>query len=250
MRLTVLTLFPEMIQTVLSGSITGRAMNNGLFELETIQIREYAVNQYGKVDDYCFGGGTGMLMMAEPVWQAWLKACEYPAQKRRTVYLSPKGQVFNQQKAAELTGYDQLVLLCGHYEGIDQRVLDKMVDEEISIGDYVLTGGELAACVVMDALLRLVPGVLPNEEAYSRESHMAGLLEYPQYTRPADWRGQTAPAVLLSGHQAKIDEWQRLESLRLTLLQRPDLFNKLHLDAATWDALQQHCKKRAEDKMG
>jgi tRNA (guanine37-N1)-methyltransferase len=244
MRLSVLTLFPEIIQAGLGGSITGRALQGGLFDLETIQIRDFAVNRYGKVDDYCFGGGTGMLMMAEPVWQAWQKACSTPAASRRTIYLSPKGRVFNQKMAAELAQVDHLIFLCGHYEGIDQRVLDRIVDEEISIGDYVLTGGELAACVVIDALLRLVPGVLPNEEAYSRESHMGGLLEYPQYTRPAQWQGEAVPPVLLSGHQARIESWQKLESLRLTMELRPDLFAGLQLDAAIWAALLQHCRQR------
>ncbi len=234
MLISVLTLFPELIRQVTGSSITGRAMQSGLYELETVQIRDYAVNHYGKVDDYCFGGGTGMLMMAEPVWQAWQKACRPELTRRRTIYLSPKGQVFNQAKAAELAGLDQLILLCGHYEGIDQRVLDEVVDEELSIGDYVLTGGELAACVVIDALLRLIPGVLPNEEAFSRESHMDGLLEYPQYTRPAEWHGQRVPDVLLSGHQANIDRWQRLQSLRETLQRRPDLFDRQKLSAEEW----------------
>jgi tRNA (guanine37-N1)-methyltransferase len=243
MRISVLTLFPEIIQANLSSSIIGRALQEGLFELEVIQIREFSVNSYGKVDDYCYGGGTGMLLMAEPVWQAWQTACRFSG-GRRTIYLSPKGQVFNQAKAAELIQYDHLILVCGHYEGIDQRVLDRIVDEEISLGDYVLTGGELAACVVADALLRLVPGVLPNEEAYGRESHAEGLLEYPQYTRPSCWQGQSVPEVLLSGHQSKIDEWQHLESLRLTLMNRPDLFNRQKLDAATWRSLLRHCQER------
>jgi tRNA (guanine37-N1)-methyltransferase len=240
MRISVLTLFPEIIQTSVSGSITGKALQNGLFEYESIQIRDFAVNRYGKVDDYCFGGGTGMLMMAEPIWLAWNKACSWEAKSRRTIYLSPKGKVFNQRKAMELSSFDHLVFLCGHYEGVDQRVLDKIVDEEISLGDYVLSGGELAACVVIDALLRLVPGVLPNEQAYSKESHMDGLLEYPQFTRPADWRGCKVPPVLLSGHKARIDEWQKLESLRQTMLHRPDLFNRLQIDAATWESFLKH----------
>jgi len=234
MLISVLTLFPEIIRQVTGSSITGRALTAGRYELETIQIRDFAVNHYGKVDDYCFGGGTGMLMMAEPVWQAWQKACRPQLENRKTIYLSPKGQVFNQAKAMELAALDQVIFLCGHYEGIDQRVLDEIVDEELSIGDYVLTGGELAACVVIDALLRLIPGVLPNEEAYSRESHMAGLLEHPQYTRPAEWHGKKAPDVLLSGHQANIEAWQRMASLKETLLRRPDLFARQHLPASEW----------------
>lgn len=237
MRISVLTLFPEMIRQSVGSSMTGRALQNGIFELDTVQIRDFAVNHYGKVDDYCFGGGTGMLMMAEPVFLAWQSACQSPAVKRRTIHLSPRGQVFTQAKAAELIQNDQLILICGHYEGIDQRVLDEIVDEEISIGDYVLTGGELAACVVIDTLLRMVPGVLPNEEAYSRESHMEGLLEYPQYTRPAEWHGQKVPEVLLSGHKARIIQWQRLESLRQTMQRRPDLFARLKLSADEWQEM-------------
>lgn len=237
MRISVLTLFPELIQQTVGSSITGRALQSGLFDLETIQIRDFAVNRYGKVDDYCFGGGTGMLMMAEPVSLAWQQACRHETANRRTVHLSPRGQVFTQTKAAELAALDQLILICGHYEGIDQRVLDEVVDEELSIGDYVLTGGELAACVVIDAMLRLVPGVLPNEEAFSRESHMDGLLEYPQYTRPAEWHGKIVPEVLLSGHQARIEQWQRREALRQTMLRRPDLFAEQKLSAQEWEGL-------------
>jgi tRNA (guanine37-N1)-methyltransferase len=248
LRLSVLTLFPEIIRASVTASMTGRALQNGLFELETIQIRDFAVNRYGKVDDYCFGGGTGMLLMAEPVWQAWQKACEYPSSNRRTVYLSPKGKLFNQEKAAQLAGLEHLILLCGHYEGVDQRVLDQVADEEISIGDYVLTGGELAACVVMDALLRFVPGVLPNEQAYTRESHTDCLLEYPQYTRPAKWHNIKVPDILLSGHQANIETWQKMESLRLTMLCRPDMFNKLRLDSATWQSLIRHIRERSAEQ--
>lgn len=255
MRLTVLTLFPEMIEQAVGSSITGRALQNGVFELETIQIRDFAVNDYGKVDDYCYGGGTGMLMMAEPVWQSWQSACKVPAERRRTIHLSPRGQVFNQSKAAELAQIDHLILLCGHYEGIDQRVLDQIVDEELSIGDYVLTGGELAACVVIDALSRLIPGVLPNEDAFTKESHMAGLLEYPQYTRPAEWHDCKVPDVLLSGHQANIDQWQRLESLRETMIRRPDLFVQQKLSSEEWEKLielvknEQHPKDRKGDPL-
>lgn len=239
MHISVLTLFPELIRTVVGSSITGRAQQNDLFELETIQIRDFAVNQYGKVDDYCFGGGTGMLMMAEPVFNAWQSACKTDKASRRTIFLSPRGHVFDQAKAVELASYDHLIFLCGHYEGIDQRVVDEIIDEELSIGDYVLTGGELAACVVIDALLRLVPGVLPNEEAFSKESHMNGLLEYPQYTRPAKWHGQRVPDVLLSGHQARIEQWQQLQSLQQTMKLRPDLFAKIKLTEEEWRELIQ-----------
>ncbi|MEA4888283.1 MAG: tRNA (guanosine(37)-N1)-methyltransferase TrmD [Clostridiaceae bacterium] len=254
MKLTVLTLFPELIEQIIGSSITGRARDAGLFTLETVQIRDFAVNRYGKVDDYCFGGGTGMLMMAEPIYQAWRsvqnktaaaadpdpdagQSPQMAACRSRTIYLSPRGAVFTQAHAAKLAQYDQLIFLCGHYEGVDQRVLDEIVDEEISIGDYVLTGGELAACVVIDALLRLVPGVLPDESAYTRESHTAGLLEYPQYTRPAEWHGHVVPDVLLSGHQANIERWQLTMARLETMCRRPDLFNRIQMDAEAWQQL-------------
>ena len=250
MQLTVLSLFPDLIEQVIDASITGRARAAGLFRLKTIQIRDFAVNRYGKVDDACYGGGTGMLMMAEPVYQAWLAArAETPDQPVRTIFLSPRGQLFSQEKAQELAASTRpLVFLCGHYEGIDQRVLDEIVDEELSIGDYVLTGGELAACVVIDALLRLVPGVLPDEDAYTRESHMDGLLEYPQYTRPAVWHDRHVPAVLLSGHQAKIERWQASQAALETLRRRPDLARKRPLSEAEWADLL--TIRREEQKQG
>lgn len=236
MLFSILTLFPELISQVTGTSITGRALAAGRFALETIQIRDFAVNSYGKVDDYLFGGGTGMLMMAQPVYAAWEKATrDQPGlTRRRTIYLSPRGQVLNQQKVRELAGYDQLVLICGHYEGLDQRLIDAVVDEELSVGDYVLTGGELAACVVIDAIARLLPGVLPNEQAYVEESHTAGRLEHPQYTRPAVWQDRPVPEILLSGHQARIERWQYLQSLHETLTRRPDLFNRLTLQEQDW----------------
>lgn len=241
MQFTVLTLFPELVRQVAATSITGRALAADLFGLETIQIRDHAVNAYGKVDDYVYGGGTGMLMMAEPVYGAWQQAMSGrpAAEKRKTIYLSPKGQVLDQAKVQDLAGLDQLVLLCGHYEGIDQRVLDTVVDEELSIGDYVLTGGELAACVVMDAVARLLPGVLPNAAAFTQESHNAGSLEHPHYTRPAVWRGRKTPDVLLSGHQAKIDRWQQLQGWHETMKKRPDLFCRLQLNEQDWLELVQ-----------
>jgi len=238
MKVTVLTLFPDLIQAAVGTSITGRALASGVFELETINIRDFAVNAYGKVDDACFGGGTGMLMMCQPVLDAHGRALENsPGHVRKTVFLSPKGPVFRQQKAIELSSLDNLILLCGHYEGIDQRVLDEIVDEELSIGDFVLTGGELAACVVIDAVARLIEGVLPNEDAYSRESHMAGLLEYPQYTRPAEWHGKRVPDVLLSGHHANIVKWQERAALLETCRKRPDMFDRLKLDAEAYASL-------------
>lgn len=231
MRIIVLTLFPETIEANVNTSIVGRAIASGKILVETKNIRDHAGNPYGKVDDSLFGGGTGMLMMCQPVYDTWAEAAgSFPLDtKPYTVFLSPKGAVFNQKKAIELSHKENLIFLCGHYEGIDQRVLDEVVDEEISIGDYVLTGGELAASVVIDALARLVPGVLPNEEAFTLESHMNGKLEYPQYTRPAAWHGRDVPAVLLSGHHKNIRKWQDTVSLYETMMKRPDLFEKLDI---------------------
>lgn len=255
MRFSVLTLFPEMIRSTLETSITGKALDKGLFELETVQIRDHAVNSYGKVDDYVFGGGKGMLLMAEPVYNSWVDAVDRFAEAHpeageqtsdleadrgtRTIYLSPKGSRYNQDTAARLAQYQHVILLCGHYEGVDQRVLDKIIDEEISLGDFVLTGGELAACVVIDAAARLLPGVLPAEEAYLNESHMGGLLEQPHYTRPSEWRGEKVPDVLISGHQAKIERWQYLRSLMETLNKRPDLIKSDELDPSDWQELSE-----------
>jgi len=256
MKLSVLTLFPELIESVLNSSVIGRARTAGLFELEIVQIRDFAVNQYGKVDDACYGGGTGMLMMAEPIYQAWCSVTgKNPSELnpdhlpgRLTVYCSPRGQVFHQEKACELVkSVDHLVLICGHYEGVDQRVIDLIADVELSIGDYVITGGELAACVIADAVLRLVPGVLPDETAYTNESHMDHLLEHPQYTRPAEWRDRRVPDVLMSGHQAKIESWKFAESVRQTLINRPDLIRQRSLDEQTWQTVLNNWRNQSED---
>lgn len=238
MKFTVLTLFPEQVRSFLETSITGRAMNKGVFSLDTVQIRDFCVNAYRKVDDTMFGGGTGMLMMCEPVYAAWKSVVDSDASDRpHTVYLTPKGVVFSQAKAIELSKYEHLVFLCGHYEGIDQRVLETIVDEELSIGDYVLTGGEIAACVVIDSISRMIPGVLPDSSAYEEESHMGGVLEAPQYTRPEVWREKAVPPILMSGHHAKMKEWRRLASLYETWQKRPDLLDQLMLSADDWKAL-------------
>ena len=245
MRFSVLTLFPELVESIVQTSITGRAIKNGRIELSSIQIRDFAVNAYGQVDDTLYGGGTGMLLRPEPVYAAWLEATgqsssaevvQHP-EKTRTIFLSPKGRVLNQDLVEELATCPHLILVCGHYEGIDQRVLDAVVDEEVSIGDYVLTGGEIAAAVLIDAVSRLVPGVLPDQSAHEQESHSLGRLEHPQYTRPSSWQGQKVPDILLSGHQAKIDKFQYLSSLKDTLVKRPDLFNQLQLSAADYQEL-------------
>ena len=233
----------------MSSSVIGRARSSGLFELKTVQIRDFAINRYGQVDDRCYGGGAGMLLMAEPVYQAFQSAIkENKEKKTRTIYLSPRGALFSQQKAQQLVSeYEHMIFICGHYEGVDQRVIDEIVDEELSIGDYVLTGGELAVCVVMDAMLRLVPGVLPEEEAFMDESHMKGLLEYPQYTRPAVWRGKAVPGVLLSGHEAKIKAWQKAQSILTTMQRRPDLMQKIKLSSEEWLDVVEQAEKWQEE---
>jgi tRNA (guanine37-N1)-methyltransferase len=241
-KYTVLTLFPEQVRNFLETSIMGRALKNGAFSLETVQIRDFCGNAYGKVDATMFGGGTGMLMQCEPVYAAWQSVIDASMdldQRPHTIFLSPKGAVFNQQKAMELSKYPHLIFLCGHYEGVDQRVLDTIVDEEISIGDYVLTGGEIAACVVIDSVSRMLPGVLPDASAYENESHMGGILEAPQYTRPEIWREKAVPPVLLSGHHAKIIEWRRLASLYETWQKRPDLFDRQIISTEDWEILLQ-----------
>lgn len=243
MKISVLTLFPQVISAVIDSSITGKAREKGLFELNLVQIRNFAINSYGQVDDACYGGGRGMLMMAEPVFKAWQQARKWHGKDDvHTIFLSPRGACYRQQKAVELAQAENLIFICGHYEGIDQRVIDEIVDEEISIGDYILTGGEIAACVVIDSVLRLVPGVLPDAKAYSRESHMAGLLEYPQYTRPAVWHDKKVPDVLLSGHQAKIEHWQKVRSVLDTMRLRPDMAGEIKLALEEWQDVAEAAK--------
>ncbi|MBQ4324265.1 MAG: tRNA (guanosine(37)-N1)-methyltransferase TrmD [Clostridia bacterium] len=227
MKFNILTLFPDMVEGVLSTSIIGRARQAGLIEIATHQIRDYSANRHRNVDDTPAGGGVGMVMTAQPIYDCYLAAVKdspVPREARRVIYLSPKGRVFNQQIAEELSHYGELVLLCGHYEGVDQRVLDEIVDEELSVGDYVLTGGELPACIVVDAVARLLPGVLADPACYEGESIATGLLEYPQYTKPAVWNEREIPAVLLSGDHAKVDAWRQEQSLALTRERRPDLY--------------------------
>jgi tRNA (guanine37-N1)-methyltransferase len=246
MKMTVLTLFPELITAVAQASITGRAIKSGLIEVDTVQIRDFAVNTYGQVDDTLYGGGVGMLIRPEPIYKAWQSVIPSAgATGVRTIHLSPKGRVLNQKIVEELASCDQLILLCGHYEGIDQRVIDEIVDEELSIGDYVLTGGEIAANVLIDAVARLIPGVLPSSAAHEQETHSLGRLEQPQYTRPANWQGHLVPDVLTSGHQAKIDRYQYLASLQETLVKRPDLFNQMQLSAEDYrELIEFYCQNR------
>lgn len=219
----VLTLFPDMIMQGLSTSIIGRALGKETISLEAVNIRDYANNKHSKVDDYPYGGGAGMVMQAEPVYGAYQAVKEKIGCRPRVVYLTPQGKVFNQKMAEELAEEKNLVFLCGHYEGIDERVLEEIVTDYVSIGDYVLTGGELPAMVMIDAISRMVPGVLSNEESAQFESFQDGLLEYPQYSRPEVWRGKSVPPVLLSGHHANIEKWRREQSVLRTAERRPDL---------------------------
>lgn len=223
MNFHVLTLFPDMIMQGLGTSIIGRALEKETISLEAVNIRDYANNKHSKVDDYPYGGGAGMVMQAEPVFGAFQAVSEKIGRRPRVVYLTPQGKVFDQKMAEELAGEQDLVFLCGHYEGIDERVLEEIVTDYVSIGDYVLTGGELPAMVMIDAISRMVPGVLSNEESAQFESFQDNLLEYPQYSRPEVWRGKSVPPVLLSGHHANVEKWRREQSVLRTAQRRPDL---------------------------
>ena len=237
MNFHILTLFPDMVMDGLNTSIIGRAVNAGLLSIEAVNIRDYAFNKHQSVDDYPYGGGAGMLMQAEPVYLAYEAVAEkirqtgsVPAEKKlRVVYLSPQGAVFDQNMAEEMAREEDLILLCGHYEGIDERVLEEIVTDYVSIGDYVLTGGELPAMVMVDAVSRLVPGVLHNDVSAEFESFQDNFLEYPQYSRPEEWHGKKVPPVLLSGHHANIEKWRREQSIISTYERRPDLFEKCRL---------------------
>ena len=228
MNFHILTLFPEMVLQGLGASIIGRASEQGYIRIEAVNIRDYTLDKHGKVDDYTYGGGAGMLMQAQPVYDACTAVQERIAassgRRSRVVYVTPQGQTFCQEMAKELAAEEDLILLCGHYEGIDERVLEEVVTDYVSIGDYVLTGGELPAMVMVDAIARLVPGVLHNSDSAVTETFGDGLLEYPQYSRPEVWRGRKVPEVLLSGDHAKVDEWRRAQSLERTKALRPDLY--------------------------
>ena len=223
MRIDLMTLFPDMCDTVLRTSILGRARENGLLAVHCHDIRDYTTDRHRRVDDYPSGGGKGMLMQADPIARCFDAVCREAGARPHLIYLSPQGRTLTQQRARELAQLPNLALLCGHYEGIDERVIDALVDEELSIGDYVLTGGELPALVVIDCVARMLPGVLADEACFREESHFDGLLEYPQYSRPAEWRGRAVPPVLLSGDHVRIDAWRAAESRRRTAEKRPDL---------------------------
>ncbi|MBE6767124.1 MAG: tRNA (guanosine(37)-N1)-methyltransferase TrmD [Ruminococcaceae bacterium] len=232
MRIDILTLFPDMCEAVLGDSIIGRARVAGAVEIHCHNIRDYTTDKHGRVDDAPYGGGMGMIMGVQPIYDCYKTLFSEQGKKPHVIYMSPKGKTFNQKKAIELSNREHIVLLCGHYEGIDQRVLDEIVDEEISIGDYVLTGGEMAAVVVTDAVCRMLPGVLSDEVCFTEESHFSGLLEYPQYTRPAEWMGKKVPDVLLSGHHKNIEKWRREQALLTTLEKRPEMLDSASLSAA------------------
>ena len=229
MKFYILTLFPEMIENVLGTSIIGRAVDRGLISYEAINIRDFTLDKHKKVDDYPYGGGAGMVMQAQPIYDAWESGGRRADGPVRTVYLTPQGETFSQAKAKELALVENLILLCGHYEGVDERVLEEIVTDYISIGDYVLTGGELPAVVVVDAVSRMVPGVLSNRESGETESFEDGLLEYPQYSRPEIWHDRAVPSILLSGNHQKVDEWRRQQSLLRTRERRPDLLKTANL---------------------
>ncbi len=223
MKINIMTLFPEMCENVLSESIIGRAREKGYVEINCINIRDYTLDKHRRVDDAPYGGGMGMLMQTQPIADCYKAICEKSDNKNHLIYMSPCGEVLTQKKVKELATMDEITILCGHYEGIDQRVIDTLVDEQISIGDYVLTGGELPALVLADSISRMLEGVLPNDEAKELESHYNGLLEYPQYTRPYEWNGLKVPDVLISGHHGNVDKWRREQSLIMTAKYRPDM---------------------------
>ena len=238
MHYYVMTLFPEMIEYIMAQSIIGRALSDELIKLKIINIRDYAKNRYRQVDDYPYGGGAGMLMQADPIYSAYKDICKGLKKKPRLIYTTPQGRLFNQDLAKELAKEEELIFLCGHYEGVDERVLELTDAESISIGDYVLTGGELPSVVMMDAISRMIKGVLSNEDSAEFESFEDGLLEYPQYTRPSIYEGMEVPEILLSGHHKNIEEWKRKEALRRTFERRPDLLDPKFLSAKDLSFLQ------------
>ena len=247
MNYHVLTLFPEMIENGMNTSITGRAIAKGLLTLEAVNIRDFAFNKHQKVDDYPYGGGAGMLMQAEPVYLSYESIVNSIGRKPRVIFLTPQGKTFNQDMARKFALEEDLVFLCGHYEGIDERVLEEIVKDYVSIGDYVLTGGELPAMVMMDSISRMVPGVLNNQESGETESFSGSLLEYPQYSRPEVWHGKRVPEVLLSGHHGNVDKWRREQSVIRTAKWRPDLLPKADLTNKEWNEIRRLRKEWKEE---
>ena len=230
MRFDILTLFPEMCEAVMSESIIGRARKAGKVEMNFHQIRDFAINKHNQVDDTPYGGGAGMLMMAQPIYDCFMKVCDEAGTRPHLIYMSPCGKTLTQERVKELSKMENIAILCGRYEGVDQRLIDEIVDEEISIGDYVVTGGEMPAMIVADAVSRMLPGVLSEPEGFMGESHYSSLLEYPQYTKPPVWHDMAVPEVLSSGHHANIKKWQRERSIERTLERRPELLENAELD--------------------
>ncbi|MEG1996382.1 MAG: tRNA (guanosine(37)-N1)-methyltransferase TrmD [Oscillospiraceae bacterium] len=226
MRIDIATLFPQMCETVLSESIIGRARKKELVQVNCHDIRDYTLDKHKRVDDSPYGGGKGMVMQAQPIYDCYLAVCEQVQTRPHVIYLSPQGKVLTQEKCTELSKMENILLVCGHYEGVDERIIEEIVDEEISIGDYVVTGGELAALVLADSVLRLCKGVLSSDECFLEESHYNGLLEYPQYTRPEVWKEKQVPQVLLSGHHKNIKAWRLQKSMERTEQKRPDMYEK------------------------
>lgn len=244
MKFYCLTLFPDMVKNGMNTSITGRAIEKGLIELETVNIRDFSANKHLKVDDYPYGGGAGLVMQAEPVYKAYESVCGRLLKKPRVVFMTPCGKTFRQKMAEDFAKEEELIFLCGHYEGIDERVLEMIVTDNVSIGDYVLTGGELPAMVVMDCISRLVPGVLNNDASAESESFQDNLLEYPQYTRPEEFMGKKVPEILLSGHHANVEQWRREQSLLRTVKYRPDLLDKAQLSEKDMEFLENNACKQ------
>ncbi len=250
MRFDILTLFPEIIDAVLKESIIGRAQESGIIEINAVNIRDFSANKHKKADDYPYGGGGGMIMTVQPIYDAYLSVVKDLEYKPKVIYLSPQGRTLTQEVVKELSAHKHLLLLCGHYEGIDERIIEEIVDEELSIGDYVLTGGELPAMVLIDSVSRLIPGVLSSEESYSQESHYDGLLEYPQYTRPVEFNTRVVPDVLLSGHHANITRWRRKEAIKRTYIKRPDLFSKFEPGKEDKKLIEEILKELERKKTG
>ncbi len=231
LTIDIMTLFTDTLAAVMNESIIGKAQENGIVKINFHQIRDYTTNKQKQVDDYPYGGGMGMVMQAQPLYDCWRSICADAAERLHTIYMTPQGRVFKQEDAKRLKrDYERFIIVCGHYEGVDERFIEECVDEEISIGDFVLTGGELPALAIADSVCRLVPGVLADEDCFTDESHWNGLLEYPQYSRPLEWNGRKVPEVLLSGHHANIANWRRKQALKRTMQKRPDMFERFAPD--------------------
>ena len=246
LRIDIMTLFPDTVGDMMYESILGRAQERGYIRIEAHQIRDYTTQKQNQVDDYPYGGGHGAILQADPLFRCWEHLCDEAAAPVHTIYLTPCGHVFRQEDAKRLKDYGHIILVCGHYEGIDERFIEECVDEEISIGDFVLTGGEIPAMAVADAVCRLVPGVLSDAECFEDESHWDGLLEYPQYSRPEVWHGLAVPPILLSGHHANVAKWRRKQAILRTRRRRPDMYEKLDLTSKQDKQLLQELEQEEE----